>query len=76
MGQPHLQADELLKKLASHGLFLVPEGELEGWWRQGPADKNEWVIAAISKIAEDPEPFETVSKFMESICDWFKIEIR
>jgi hypothetical protein len=45
-------------------LFLVPNGETESWWRQGPAEKPKWILAALNALAEHPKEFEEVQKFI------------
>lgn len=51
---------------------LLGSDSLRSWW-----DSNFWnVIAAIKTIAEDPKPFDDVTKFMEDICRWFGVTIQ
>jgi hypothetical protein len=51
----------------------VPRGELESWWRGGPANKNEWIIKALDKMGNDLSNFKEAKKFVEELCDHFKI---
>lgn len=64
-------ADKLLKLFSAIGLFLVPVGELEGWWRAGPADKGEWAVDAIEEIAKRPDSLTEATEFVARLCDWF-----
>lgn len=55
-GQARLAAEDLLKQLASYGIFVVPGGELESWVSSldatghGPA----WLVDVFTKMGEDP----------------------
>ncbi len=66
------QSQELLEKCKSVGLFIVSEGELERWWREGPTDKNEWFQQAIEVIASDSSSFKEASEFMVGIHNYLK----
>ena len=59
---------ELLEECARIGLFIVPYGELESWWRGGPAIKNEWFVEAISEISRNPSSFKEAGDFIARIC--------
>ena len=61
----------LIEECATVGLFLVPKGELEGWWRDGPAVKRDWIAAAIDKLSSVRDDFAEVQTFMQKICDYF-----
>ena len=63
-------ATELLNRLTAIGLFLVPVGELECWWREGPTVKNEWAMYAIRK-AEEADSLPEATNFMAGVCRWF-----
>lgn len=46
-------AKELLADWQKLGLFLVPVGELEGWWPEGPSDnKADWIREALDRLSE------------------------
>jgi hypothetical protein len=67
-------AEILLEDWAKIGLFLVPVGELECWWREGPAAKNEWFLAAMKKVTEDPSSMPGATDFMAKVCRSFGYE--
>ena len=71
---PRRDAESLLGKWADIGLFLVPVGELECWWPQGPPTKNEWFLAAIKKIMQDENSLPEATEFMARVCRWFGYE--
>lgn len=75
-GEELTAGKELLSRCAEVGLFLVPEGELERWWREGPSDKNMWIAQAIPKLNEDPLTFKAAADFVEGIRRSFKKLIR
>lgn len=64
-------AKKLLEEWAKVGLFLVPVGELECWWREGPAAKNEWFLPAIKEIMEHDHSLPEATAFMARVCHWF-----
>ena len=64
-------AQKLLDEWGNIGLFLVPAGELECWWPEGPALKNEWFLAAIKKVIEDEKSLKEATDFMARVCRWF-----
>ena len=64
-------AQDLLGRLRELGLFLVPVGELEGWWRGGPTSKGEWYLPAIKLAAESPDSLPEVASFVGKVCGWF-----
>jgi len=67
--------EELLSKCRRIGLFIVPVGELERWWRRGPQkSKNEWIISALQEIPTSSE-FVEAEKFMLEVCSYFGLEI-
>jgi AAA domain, putative AbiEii toxin, Type IV TA system len=71
-GGAHEKALELLSKLKELGIFVVPVGELECWWRQGPANKAEWFPAAIRRIDEDQSSMPEAAAFMTEIRIWLR----
>ncbi len=69
-------AKTLLGDWEAIGLFLVPRGELECWWREGPAtNKPEWVIHALTKI-EETDDIADVDPFAARVCQWFGLAVR
>ena len=73
------RAEELLQALSTHGLFLVPVGELELWLRQLGATRHgpNWLVHLFSQIGQsdgDPNylaPGEgDVWEFLEKIAAW------
>jgi energy-coupling factor transporter ATP-binding protein EcfA2 len=58
---------ELLMKCREVGLFVVPAGVLECWWREGPTNKPEWIAKAIPRISESPEVFREASEFLADV---------
>lgn len=68
-------AHELLRDWEGVGLFVVPRGELEGWWREGPANnKSEWIIQALTKLEESNDIAE-VDPFITRLCTWFGLPV-
>jgi energy-coupling factor transporter ATP-binding protein EcfA2 len=67
-GGARAAGERLLNQCADLGLFLVPFGELESWWRAGPAEKNEWFLQAIEEIATNGESFHKASLFVAKVC--------
>lgn len=59
---------ELVTKCREVGLFLVPKGVLECWWREGPADKADWIAKAIPKLNDSPELFRDAAQFVADVC--------
>lgn len=50
-GEPRKYAKELLREWRALGLFILPVGELEGWWPEGPANnKGEWIARAVEEL--------------------------
>jgi hypothetical protein len=70
-GGARTAAKNLIEAGQKVGLFLVEKGELEGWWRDGPANKREWITAAITSVAEDPSVFEDAQDFVAGVCKHF-----
>jgi ABC-type phosphate transport system ATPase subunit len=81
-----LEADDkealqnLFSKLASYGLFIVPNGELESWLLNLNATGHgpSWLVDVFEKIGEDPKDAgyvkpsnEDVWLFIEDISKWF-----
>lgn len=70
----------LFSKLASYGLFIVPNGELESWLKNLNASGHgpNWLVDVFEKIGEDPNDpnyvkpsDEDVWLFIEEISKWF-----
>lgn len=66
-GGARQQARALLDELQTIGLFLVPTGELESWWLDGPADKKDWLLPAVQEIEVSNPDLEIVLQFMDSV---------
>jgi len=67
-GGARLEAKKLLEMCKEVGPFLVPKGELECWWRDGPATKREWVTAALSKFGAEPNELKDAREFVADVC--------
>ncbi len=63
-------AKGLLDACKAFGLFLVPNGELEGWWHDGPSDKGPWFSAAIEELFSNGSSFGDASAFMAGVSDY------
>lgn len=70
-GGARRNADTLLGKWAATGLFIVPVGELECWWLDGPTPKDEWFQAAIRKVVEEKHSLPEATAFVARVCGWF-----
>ena len=70
-GEKLSDAKNLLAKCQEVGLFLVPKGELEGWWPEGPPDKGKWIAKAIPRIQSEPTTFSEPRGFVERLCGYF-----
>jgi energy-coupling factor transporter ATP-binding protein EcfA2 len=65
-GEPLSFARQLLEEWRQHGLFVLPVGELESWWPEGPANnKGEWIVRAIELLAE----IDSLPKLEDFVCD-------
>jgi hypothetical protein len=69
-GGAHAACTALLAECKKIGLFLVPCGELEGWWIGGPGTKSEWILAALEKLSNDPTEFSEAAKFVKEISSY------
>jgi hypothetical protein len=69
-GDTHKACRDLLESCKAIGLFIVPEGALESWWREGPAEKNQWFAKAIVEIAAKPESFASAQVFVGEVCTY------
>ncbi len=70
-GGARREAKELLDECQRVGLFLVPGGELESWWRDGPATKKDWIIDAIQHLGRQQNDFNEAIRFVKTICVYF-----
>ncbi len=64
---------DVLNKCQKIGLFLVPQGELESWWRGGATTKKLWILDALKQIQTEPNNFEEAEKFVIDICRFLGI---
>jgi hypothetical protein len=69
-GGAYQDCQRLLDACKAIGLFLVPNGELESWWRGGPPDKNEWSRLAIERVIQDTGLFRAALEFTMGICEY------
>jgi cell division inhibitor SulA len=58
--------DELLELLGHVGLFVVPRGELEGWFRLGIGKGAQWNRAALEKLHRGECP-DDLKAFMDKV---------
>jgi predicted ATPase len=71
-GGAHTAAGELLRECESSGLFLVPEGELESWWRGGPANKSDWAREALRHVSDAPGDFVSALTFVKRAATYLQ----
>ena len=69
-GEAHVQARRLLTTCEETGLFLVPKGEMEGWWRAGPPEKQVWIQKAIEHISAEPANFREAREFVSRVSTY------
>lgn len=74
-GGTYSNCQQMLEICAQHGLFIVPNGELESWWRAGPGEKNEWAIKALDQIKEGL-PFTEAEDLVTKVCEFMGITKR
>ncbi len=67
-GGAHAACDRLLDSMKAIGLFPISTGELESFWRGGPARKDEWILEAIQKVRSDSPEFSAAEGFMVDVC--------
>ena len=71
-GEPLTFARQLLAEWRAVGLFLLPVGELESWWPDGPAsDKAAWIVQAIDLVATDAESLTELETFVCDVAGYF-----
>jgi len=63
------QADELFALLQEVGLFVVPNGELEGWMKLGIAKGQRWNRAALERLHDGNCP-DDLRAFMQKVLDF------
>lgn len=67
-GEQRQAGDRLLDSLASIGLFIVKNGELESWDESlSSGQKDVWIREALEKIVSDTNSFSEAVSFMQSI---------
>jgi len=57
-GSERASAEGLIKAFAQHGVFFVPNGELEGWMQASGAkrsDKAKWLLEVFAYMGADPD---------------------
>ena len=70
-GEQRQAGDRLLDNLASIGLFVVRNGELESWDESLPSEqKDVWIREALEKVESDPSSFYKSVSFMKSIASF------
>jgi len=73
-GGAYRDCETVIKKSHEIGLFIIPNGELESWWRAGPSNKSEWIIEALEKLHRDDSEFVDAEDFMISLCEFFGLK--
>lgn len=74
-GAPRMTADALLDELRQSGLFLVPAGELEGWYPHGSPDKSKWFGEAMGALQNDATEMGELSSFSDGLIRFFGYSI-
>jgi predicted ATPase len=72
-GEPRKSAEELLAAWREIGLFIVPVGELERWWRNGPSDKAKWLQAALGELRANVDVMPGAVSFVRSLFEYLEI---
>lgn len=67
-------AKSLLNDWHAYGVFLVPVGELEGWWPAGPQDKGEWVVRALEHLSAG-EVWPALDDFLVEVLRCLGVEV-
>ena len=73
-GGAYQSCANILNVCKSFGLFIVPNGELESWWRAGPANKKDWIIEVLNELSKNRSSFKEASEFMDGICAYLNIK--
>lgn len=77
--------ERLVEELSEFGIFLVPEGELEGWLHGLgiSAPKRQWVVRALGRLGSNPSDSSYVTPadddvwmFVDSIGRWCSNQAR
>ncbi|MFN0251005.1 MAG: hypothetical protein ACKV2T_29290, partial [Kofleriaceae bacterium] len=71
-GGAHRQCAALLETLARLGIFVVRHGELEGWRREGPSDKNEWIVETWEMVRRGDAALPEARAFAESVIRYVR----
>lgn len=70
-GGAYTACKNVLDYSSENGFFIIREGELESFWREGPASKAEWIAEAIELINNDPKSFKEAEEFLKGVCEFF-----
>mgnify|MGYP003675138401 CR=1 FL=1 len=66
----------LIANLASFGIFVVPNGELESWLKELEIEvtnnKRNWLLSAFDKLGGDPDTAEYVSPTSGDVWDFVR----
>jgi ABC-type transport system involved in cytochrome c biogenesis ATPase subunit len=73
-GEAHTLCVDLLTKCRRIGLHIVPVGELESWWLEGPAEKSRWFAEAMERFDGSRHPFPRAQMFMVEVARSLGIE--
>jgi hypothetical protein len=60
------RAVQLLNRLKSMGIFVVPVGELESWAEVGTRRKKAWIVLALQQLSSDGAP-RGVAEFIDAV---------
>ena len=74
-GGTHQAAMDVLAYCHSLGLFLVPSGTLESWWRGGPVDKTEWCLTSVARIYSEECPFPEADAFIKQVTTFLNVPL-
>ena len=75
-GGKYTDCKDTLDHCANNGIFVIENGELESWWREGPSDKLEWILKAITRVQKDQGSFVEAEKFLINICKFFGYKVK
>lgn len=67
-------AKKILADCRNHGLFIVPNGELESWIDNGIRSKSKWIIKALTEVSKGNSPNE-IKKFIKDILTYMGEDI-
>lgn len=71
-GEPTVTAKRLLEKLSSFGIFVAPEGEMEGFCRSIGGHGPRWVEAALRRDLGNDADFSDARKFMKKVIEYLR----